>query len=286
MGYQGSGARPIVNIPGVKGLVDGRPFSIISVTEFGAKGDGVTDDTKAIQDALDAASSQGGATVLLPKGVYLISDHLRVGSYTHISGVPTAKIRLANGTGRDGFRNKDFVNGNESITIENLELDGNADNQPATAFQQYGAYSDAKRTAGVRIHNTTGFCVRNVTSHDWTGYGVEISHSINGVVEFSDAYRNGDDGFGVTNKDAPVSRNILFRHCRSWDNWDSSEGATGVRLLLVKHVRPGMVLARPISAGGRTSASTPGRWPGSSVSTTGCRPGRWWRSWGREWNWI
>ncbi|OKH38477.1 endopolygalacturonase [[Phormidium ambiguum] IAM M-71] len=44
-------------------------------TQFGAKGDGVTDDTAAIQAALDAYPN-GNRIIYLPNGVYLVSDRL------------------------------------------------------------------------------------------------------------------------------------------------------------------------------------------------------------------
>lgn len=44
-------------------------------TQFGAKGDGVTDDTAAIQAALNAYPN-GGRIIYLPKGTYLVSDRL------------------------------------------------------------------------------------------------------------------------------------------------------------------------------------------------------------------
>ncbi|MDR3456640.1 MAG: glycoside hydrolase family 28 protein [Verrucomicrobiae bacterium] len=43
----------------------------LNVIDFGAKGDGVTKDTDAIQKALDACGENGGGTVLVPDGVYL-----------------------------------------------------------------------------------------------------------------------------------------------------------------------------------------------------------------------
>jgi parallel beta-helix repeat protein len=46
--------------------------------DFGAVGDGVADDTVAVQAALDAAKVAAGGVVLLPQGTYLISAMLRM----------------------------------------------------------------------------------------------------------------------------------------------------------------------------------------------------------------
>lgn len=43
---------------------------VADVTGFGAVGDGVTDDSTAIQDAIDAVSAAGGGIVFFPKGTY------------------------------------------------------------------------------------------------------------------------------------------------------------------------------------------------------------------------
>lgn len=53
----------------------------LNVHDFGAKGDGVTQDTAAIQKALDACAAAGGGTVSLPEGVYL-SGSLVIGANT------------------------------------------------------------------------------------------------------------------------------------------------------------------------------------------------------------
>ena len=42
-----------------------------NVKDFGASGDGVAKDTRAIQDAADAAYADGGGTVVIPAGTYL-----------------------------------------------------------------------------------------------------------------------------------------------------------------------------------------------------------------------
>jgi hypothetical protein len=47
-------------------------MNAISVRDFGATGDGVTLDTRAIQSAIDSCANMGGGTVHLPPGNYLI----------------------------------------------------------------------------------------------------------------------------------------------------------------------------------------------------------------------
>jgi polygalacturonase len=44
---------------------------LLGIKQFGAIGDGSTDETKAIQAALDAAGRRGGGTVIVPAGQYL-----------------------------------------------------------------------------------------------------------------------------------------------------------------------------------------------------------------------
>ncbi|MDB4947002.1 MAG: hypothetical protein JWP97_6536 [Labilithrix sp.] len=70
------------------------PFSVsVRDAPYGAKGDSVTDDTSAIQHALDdagaalAASSASSATVFVPSGSYLVRTHLTVPAGVVLAGV-------------------------------------------------------------------------------------------------------------------------------------------------------------------------------------------------------
>jgi hypothetical protein len=56
------------------------------VTDYGAAGDGVTDDYKAIDDAITAASVAGPSYVRLPAGDYLISQSLFIPSNVTLVG--------------------------------------------------------------------------------------------------------------------------------------------------------------------------------------------------------
>ncbi|HEX4341821.1 MAG TPA: glycosyl hydrolase family 28-related protein, partial [Verrucomicrobiae bacterium] len=45
---------------------------VFNVRDYGAKGDGVTLDTAAIQKTIDTAAAAGGGTVLVPAGKFVI----------------------------------------------------------------------------------------------------------------------------------------------------------------------------------------------------------------------
>jgi hypothetical protein len=57
-----------------------------NVRAFGAKGDGVTDDTEAFQKALDAVAHAGGGVVLAPTGRYRIAGTLTIPRAVTLAG--------------------------------------------------------------------------------------------------------------------------------------------------------------------------------------------------------
>lgn len=68
-------------------------IGVHSITDFGAVGDGTTDDTAAIQTTLNAAGLTGGL-VVVPTGNFLVKGHLVVHANVTLEGVfrsPTAR---------------------------------------------------------------------------------------------------------------------------------------------------------------------------------------------------
>lgn len=83
------------------------PYLVGYVTpqDYGAKGDGVTDDTAAVQAAIDAVQAAGGGTVFFPPGTYLITP----------SGSPAIGIHMYNGT--TGYQGVRLVGSSELASV-------------------------------------------------------------------------------------------------------------------------------------------------------------------------
>ncbi len=97
----------------------------IDIRSTGAVGDGVADDSAAIQAALDA----GAEVVTIPDGVYRVAATLRVPSHRRIIASPGARLVHCGETpkrrGDFLLTNADHVNGNCDITLTGGVWDGN-----------------------------------------------------------------------------------------------------------------------------------------------------------------
>lgn len=130
-------------------------LGIISVRDYGATGDGTTDDRAAIQAALDSINSAGGGALYFPNGTYLVSGTLTV--YSNISLVGQSRwkavVKLADAavgplfdcSGVDGTPKTGMVFENLHLQHK-LAIAGSptADGKGALIFANYSGWSSVK----------------------------------------------------------------------------------------------------------------------------------------------
>ncbi len=148
----------------------GHHANVYNVREWGAKGDGVTDDSAALQAVLDAARTAGGGVVYLPTGVYLVTAHTHpirsgpvciwMGANTTVrgDGPGATVIKLAASQPNDTWIFSNYQTSatytDTNISVRDLTIDGNASNQDTagTVDLQYG----------LKLHGVNGATVSNV----------------------------------------------------------------------------------------------------------------------------
>jgi polygalacturonase len=112
--------------------MDKRVGEFYNVWHYGARGDGATDDTAAIQIALDAAKNSSGTKyqkqVFVPGGTYLITSALKIGTGVTLKLAPNATIKLTV-AGQVALQNDSAGGGvygaNTDITVEGGSWDLN-----------------------------------------------------------------------------------------------------------------------------------------------------------------
>ncbi|WP_350300589.1 peptidase G2 autoproteolytic cleavage domain-containing protein [Peribacillus frigoritolerans] len=101
---------------------------VVNVKDFGAVGDGVTDDSEAFKRAL----GNGRVRLLVPAGTYIVRG-LKLPSWTYLigdgKGLTILKLHEETPAGEWVITNNDYLNGNRNIFIQGLSLDWNPDRQ-------------------------------------------------------------------------------------------------------------------------------------------------------------
>ena len=101
----------------------------VNVTDFGAVGDGLTDNTKAFEAAL----GKGNRMVYIPEGVF-ITKGLKLPSYTCLVGEGKDKtiLKLADGSPKKAIlvTNTNHIRGNHHILVQGMTLDWNVERFP------------------------------------------------------------------------------------------------------------------------------------------------------------
>lgn len=210
-------------------------------TPYNAKGDGVTDDTTAIQNALNAAPR--GGTVYLPPGTYAISAPLTIppqvrllgSAGTHLDSTTCSIKPLASFSGASVLLLVDQTTGGYSVAntdahIENVTLDGsNLTGSTIDGIQAQG-YVHGLTIDNVQIRSMPNHGIATVTNssgspYSWratrvvantcAGYGFSISMTDSTWIDVQ-AIGCGKSGWFLNS-----CANSLFIGCRSeWSAWD------------------------------------------------------------------
>jgi nitrous oxidase accessory protein NosD len=126
----------------------------VNVRDHGARGDGVSDDTQAMQAAINAAGP--GSTVYWPPGIYLQRDQLKLNHKSNLTlkgEGPTSILRAQAGM------NFYLGTGGEpgsGLVVQDLKLQGNPN---ATL---------AVNTGGIQVFGPNGTVIERVTFQDVT----------------------------------------------------------------------------------------------------------------------
>lgn len=95
----------------------------VNVKDFGAKGDGTTDDTQAIQNAIDTMTD--GGILFFPQGTYNILGDLNLKSNVHYLGTPNTTLDFSNKTTYSNDYFNPLIKADGNITSEiSLTSDG------------------------------------------------------------------------------------------------------------------------------------------------------------------
>jgi hypothetical protein len=189
-----------------------------NVSDYGAIGNDDTDDSIAIQLALDAADGTPGVdTVYIPNGTYIVSD-MKIGSNTVLRGQSriNAILKLKDNvpSGTNILTNMDTTNGNADIGIKTLGFDGNKMNQVGSCLHI------------VNLWNCENLLVKNCEFHNGAANGLVVQMTkVTTSTTIEDCLASNNYSIGIyiqSNLDhgAPpgAARNVDIINCNSRDN--------------------------------------------------------------------
>lgn len=169
--------------------------NLLSTADFGAKGDGVTDDAEAIQAALDKTFSDiGGKVLVIPPGVYLIGKTLKVDLRKRGTSQPVRQTVIR---GHGAVFLSTIGNGDNIFEIEShataryLLIDGLT--IQGKGAEGHGLYLDCNRE-GSYLYN---FCIRDLVVQGCGGDGLRMIGNIFEGQIFNSYFRD-NKGNGAT----------------------------------------------------------------------------------------
>jgi hypothetical protein len=175
----------------------------LNARDFGAVGDGITDDTAAIKNAITVAESGDRKTVILPTGVYLVQKAIEVPGGVILAGEGQSGTVILSNASEPVIhikRNKVWRGG----SIQNLTVQGNA----GAGESQIGILVDE----GPHLYGTN---VRDVRIEDCGGPGLKVGRAFSSNFENIFITNCGDHPFYMADNAMPgnIYRNIHVQVC-------------------------------------------------------------------------
>ena len=164
----------------------------------------------AFQEAVNAAALDGRPVVI--QGMFWVSAQIEVSSGVSILGPGTAGHGLTAHQSHTGslISNADINNGNENITIDGIELDGNKAQRTAQTTLIRMVITASQTAPEKACRSIT---VKNCVGHDSPTIGFQFAQVQGGWVTNNHVYDNGRDGitFYYSCQDIVVDGNLIER---------------------------------------------------------------------------
>ena len=201
--------------------------NVFNVKEYGAKGDGVTDDTANIQRCIESAGSH--STIYFPHGVYVISEPLLYYSEQTIIGQHMrllASDSMANNTYM--MRPKELEKGGYTANYFNVFYGMRFDANNKILTSLILGHSTNNKVINCQFMNNAGWHMLEVNSSIYTSvencYFTAHSGTSGEMLQFDCAKEDGSPG--ITPYDDTISRYCTVSNCYFEGSYPSSGDLT------------------------------------------------------------
>jgi hypothetical protein len=191
-----------------------------NVRNYGAKGDGKTDDQQAIMGAVSAATAHRGGVIYFPAGKYLHSGILDFGSGMVVSGADQSSLVVGTNHSNAALR---FVGAagcgvfNVALSSDAVSREGNYESadiylEGASDCAISAVSIDGSASAGMVIHNSANIVVTSNQVRNTMADGIHtVGGSHNVLVAGNQAWNTGDDSFSaVAYAPEPQTANVTI----------------------------------------------------------------------------